>query len=78
MSACGWMEATHSLSSVFSVCVCARVRVFQMGSSMWEGKKHDTCFCQSADCSVTAAQPLCPQLLCQFSLFTILPDLEQR
>lgn len=41
VSACSWMEATHSLSSQ-SACVCVHARarkpVFQLGSSVWEGR----------------------------------------
>ena len=60
LPAAGWKQLTACPRSVFSVCVCARVPVSQMGSSMWEGKKHDTCFCQSADCSVAAAASFAP------------------
>lgn len=65
MSACSWSEASPSLSPecVFWARVCACVRVFQRGSSMWEGKKHDTCFCQCADCSAPRRPPLPPAAL---------------
>lgn len=56
--------------------VCACVPVFQMGSSMWEGKKHDTCFCQSADCSVTVEASFAPSCSA-ISRFTICPNLSR-
>lgn len=65
MSACSWSKASPSLGSerVFWARVCACVRGFQRGSSVWEGKKHDTCFCQSADCSALQQPPLPPAAL---------------
>lgn len=69
MSACSWSEASPSLSPecVFRARVCACVRVFQRGSSMWEGKKHDTCFVNALTAQHRGGL-LCPQLLCHFSL----------
>lgn len=56
-SACSRTEATRGLSAERfpSARVRACVRAFQMGSSVWEDEKHDTCFRRSADCSVTEA-----------------------